>query len=234
VKPIRSAAVSRLRRFEHAYLQRRYAVIFFSLLATLVVNPLSQSLGVEINVVELFLSVNLVAAVIGVVGWQRRRWLRLLLTVAIVARLVAAWSRMPWLEMASLLSWVAIGVIAAAGALRHALRAKAVTAEHVYAALSAYLLAGLFFGVVYWTMERTWAGSFHVAGAPLENFQLWNAIYFSFVTLATVGYGDVVPKSDAVQGLAIVEALVGQFYLAVLVARWVSLYVRGDREKTQS
>ena len=73
-------------------------------------------------------------------------------------------------------------------------------AERILAALDAYLLAGLLFGV------------------------LPRAIYFGFVTIATLGYGDVVPISEPARGLALVEGVSGQMYLAVLVARVVSLY----------
>jgi voltage-gated potassium channel Kch len=52
-------------------------------------------------------------------------------------------------------------------------------------------------------------------------------MYFSFVTLATLGYGDIVPRSDIARGLAIVEGVGGQLFLAVLIARLVSLYARG-------
>ena len=58
---------------------------------------------------------------------------------------------------------------------------------------------------------------------------LANGIYFSFITLATVGYGDFVPGNDVVRGLAIVEAIAGQFYLAVMIARLMSLYMREAR-----
>ena len=52
------------------------------------------------------------------------------------------------------------------------------------------------------------------------------AVYFSFVTIATLGYGDIVPKSEVTQGMAVLQAVGGQMYLAVLVARMVSLYTR--------
>ena len=52
-------------------------------------------------------------------------------------------------------------------------------------------------------------------------------MYFSFVTLATLGYGDIVPRSDIARGLAIVEGVARQLFLAVLIARLVSLYSRG-------
>jgi len=54
-------------------------------------------------------------------------------------------------------------------------------------------------------------------------------MYFSFVTLATLGYGDIVPRSDVARSLAIIEAVAGQLYLAAMVARLVSLYVASPR-----
>ena len=60
-----------------------------------------------------------------------------------------------------------------------------------------------------------------------------NSEYYSFVTLATLGYGDIVPRSEAARGLAIMEAVAGQLYLAVLIARLVSLYVLGEDKGNQ-
>ena len=93
-------------------------------------------------------------------------------------------------------------------------------AEHLYAALSAYLLAGIFFGISYWVLEQIAPRTFTTTG----DFSRVSAIYFSFVTLATLGYGDIVPRSDVARGLAILEGVGGQLFLAVLVARLVSLY----------
>jgi voltage-gated potassium channel Kch len=107
------------------------------------------------------------------------------------------------------------------------MRAVSVDAEHLYAALSAYLLAGIFFGLFYWVLEQSWPGTFAFAG----KFSRMGALYFSFVTLATLGYGDIVPRTDVARGLAIVEGVGGQLFLAVLVARLVSLYGRGQETK---
>jgi hypothetical protein len=105
--------------------------------------------------------------------------------------------------------------------VRFALGTRTIEAEHVYAALSAYLLAGLLFGVLYWSISIAWPGSFAEAGDDAI-FTLSSAMYFSFVTLATLGYGDVLPKSEVARGLAIFEAVGGQLYIAVLIARLVS------------
>ena len=79
---------------------------------------------------------------------------------------------------------------------------------------------------MYWVLEQIWPGSLVWAGGNTqEGFPVAAAIYFSFVTLATLGYGDVVPHGEVARGLAIIEAIAGQLYLAVMVARLVSLYV---------
>jgi hypothetical protein len=137
-----------------------------------------------------------------------------------VARSAAAWLDQPVLSTVMLGGWTGIGLLAAASALRFAMRATEVDTEHLHAALSAYLLAGIFFGLLYWVLDQVWAGSFAASG----EFSRMSALYFSFVTLATLGYGDIVPRTDVARGLAIVEGVGGQLFLAVMVARLVSLY----------
>jgi hypothetical protein len=225
-------STSWLRSLADAYLARRYTVLFYSLLFTLGASPLLAALHVDDSVLQLFLGLNLLAAVFGVGGRRTSRLLLLTLGVALTARLAATWLQDDALTTMSMAFWTVVGLLAAAGAVRAAMRGTAVSAEHLYAALSAYLLAGVFFGVLYWAIERAWPGSIVVAGETLTpgRFSPTSGMYFSFVTLATLGYGDVVPKGEAARGLAILEAVTGQLYLAVMVARLVSLYVqrKGD------
>ena len=116
------------------------------------------------------------------------------------------------------------------GSLRFVLRSPAFTPEHLYAALSAYLLAGVFLGALYWSSAQVWPDSIIVNGPGASHpFLLGEGIYFSFITLATVGYGDMVPGNAVVRNLAIVEAIAGQFYRAVMIARLRSLYMREAR-----
>jgi voltage-gated potassium channel Kch len=118
---------------------------------------------------------------------------------------------------------VVLAVFAAFAALRFALRGGHVDSERLCAALSAYLLAGHFFGLAYLQVEQLRPGSFAIGGVPFQPKQLDlpTAIYFSFVTLATLGYGDITPLTPTARGLAVSEAILGQLYLAVLVARLV-------------
>jgi hypothetical protein len=203
-------------------LQHRYAILFYTLLLTMVALPLFAALELTGALIEFFLAANLLAAVMPV-GTARSRWVAItVVTVVSLARVATASFDHPALSAMTLGLWTMIGLFAAAGALRFAMGATQVDAEHLYAALSAYLLAGIFFGLFYWVLEQIRPGTFNTAGELTR----MSALYFSFVTLATVGYGDIVPRTDVARGLAIVEGVGGQLFLAVMVARLVSLYGR--------
>jgi hypothetical protein len=111
--------------------------------------------------------------------------------------------------------------------LRFVMQAKQVNDDVVFAALSVYLLFGLIFGFIYFMVEAACPGSLlhNVTSASLEGrIRLSQAVYFSFVTLATLGYGDIIPANDIIRSLAIIQTMIGQVYLVVLVARLVTLY----------
>jgi hypothetical protein len=205
-----------------SYRRHCFAWLFFSLLLTLGAYPALEALVSGFNPLELLLAVNLVAAIASA---ARERWIRLLLLLgvaSVVTRGIRAVLGVEALLPISGVLWVLASLLATAATARHALRAGSIDAEHIFAALDAYLLAGLIFAVCYWLLDQTWPASFGAASA--SDLDLAHAIYFSFVTIATLGYGDVVPASDSARGLAILEAVSGQLYLTVLVARLVSLY----------
>jgi hypothetical protein len=221
-------------RLWRAYGQWRYAILFYSLLVTLVEAPLRMALGFPPSLLEAFLAINLLAAVVPIGSRKTRGILLPFLAVILVARGGMSWFNQTALVPMSLTLWTVVALLAAASALRFALGAEVVDRERLYAGLSAYLLAGIFFGVFYWVLERTWPGSLAIPGEGAQsNFSLVLAIYYSFVTLATLGYGDIVPRSEVARGLAIVEAVAGQLYLAVMIARLVSLYVSGEGKRNQ-
>ena len=212
------------------YLQHRYGVLFYSLLLTMVGTPISKALGLTGLGLQFFLGVNLLAATPSIDSETGHRLPLVFVTTAVLLGISSFWIGHVVLSTATFLAWTVIALYAVFGALRFVLRSSTITFEHLYAALSAYLLAGVFLGVLYWTLEEAWPGSLVVSGpAASQPFHLAEGIYFSFITLATVGYGDIVPGSDVVRGFAIVEAIAGQFYLAVMIARLMSLYMREAR-----
>ncbi len=110
--------------------------------------------------------------------------------------------------------------------LRFVLRAPSVTTEVLCASISAYLMLGLMWTMAYWLVDQlTPGGAFSFnTNTGTRSINGFNGFYFSFVTLSTVGYGDITPVSRMARWLAAMEAMTGLLYVAVLIARLVSLY----------
>lgn len=102
-----------------------------------------------------------------------------------------------------------------------------ITRNIISAAVVAYLFVGLLFSNIYLALELLTPGSFSVAHDTIL-LDPSSLRYFSYVTLTTLGYGDVLPISEQAKSLAIMEAFIGQIYLAVLIARLVSLQAGGQ------
>jgi voltage-gated potassium channel len=113
-----------------------------------------------------------------------------------------------------------------ANLLRFILRAPSVNTEVLCASISAYLMLGLMWTMAYWLVDHlTPGGAFSFnTNAGTRSMNGFTGFYFSFVTLSTVGYGDITPVSRLARWLAAMEAMTGLLYVAVLIARLVSLY----------
>jgi len=110
--------------------------------------------------------------------------------------------------------------------LRFILRAPSVTTEVLCASISAYLMLGLMWTMAYWLVDQlTPGGAFSFnTNSGTRSMNGFNGFYFSFITLSTVGYGDITPVSKIARWLAAMEAMTGLLYVAVLIARLVVLY----------
>jgi hypothetical protein len=122
--------------------------------------------------------------------------------------------------------------------LRHVLTHN-VTTDNVLGALAAYLLIGVAMGQCYVVLETLHPNSFKTSSEiahALANFhtRAVTLIYYSFVTLTTSGYGDIIPATPLTRTLAWMEAVAGQFYLAVLVAGLIGMRVNQHAMAHQS
>jgi hypothetical protein len=108
--------------------------------------------------------------------------------------------------------------------LRIIYKTKEITRETIYAAIVAYLLLALMWAFIYAILETAIPGSFDL---PEQGFrgEYIQFEYFSFITITTLGYGDIIPLTDKASALAICEAVIGQIYMVVLVAWLVGMHV---------
>lgn len=104
----------------------------------------------------------------------------------------------------------------------HIQATKEVTGDLIMGAACAFLLLGLIWAHGYYLLELARNGSFR--GAEDLGNDLWNFIYYSFVTLTTLGYGDITAASKPARALSVLEAITGQLYLAIMIARLVGLH----------
>jgi hypothetical protein len=147
------------------YPAHRYAVLFYVLLLTLGVAPLFAALNIGVNVLQFFLAFSLLAGLFAVPG-RRLRTVLILLAAAAMALRAAPPSRIGvGLATGALMVNTVLALMAMVSAIRFALHGRLISAEHLYAALSAYLLGGIVFGVTHWTVESLWPGSYGEAGA---------------------------------------------------------------------
>jgi hypothetical protein len=147
---------------------------------------------------------------------------RVLTCVALVAVVVDLGSRLvpvpePWSLGMNLLSLALFLAVV----LGRTLRPGPVTRRRLEGGIAAYLLLGVIWAFAYALVERLIPTAFTGPVGPADAPRAW--FYFSFVTLTTVGYGDVLPSHAVARSLAMLEAVVGPLYLAILISRLVSL-----------
>jgi voltage-gated potassium channel len=106
-------------------------------------------------------------------------------------------------------------------------RSHRVTLDTIFAAVVAYLFIAFTFAQLYQLISLCQPGSFQFPSRNPAYFQVFpsDMVYFSLVTIATLGYGDIVPQMPIARMLAAVEAVMGQFYVAILVAWLVGMFI---------
>ena len=144
--------------------------------------------------------------------------------------LAATWLNQIWPQQCPALTFILpaiafLGVVIAS-LLGFILRAKRVDANVLCAGISVYLILGLLWGLAYTFVAQMHPDAFSFStragtGTVMSGF---TAIYFSFTTLMTVGYGDIAPVADVARMLAMLEAMTGTLFVGVMIARLVSLY----------
>ncbi len=124
-------------------------------------------------------------------------------------------------------------LIAISCTLKQVVVGTEISANRLVGAVCIYLLLGVIWAVAYTILNMISPGSLQ-GFSPLAD-RAWDSewLYFSFVTMTTLGYGDISPVSATARALAYMQAIFGQFYIAILVAGLVSAYIGRRRSQTQ-
>ena len=202
----------------------RMVILLVTILILIIGKPLLAGIFNYRFIPDVMLTIIFVAAIYAI---SRRRvdvYISLGLAIPMFA---GVWSSY-WIENINLLMASQIfGVLFVAFTIsrltRYIFHEKEVTQEVIFAAVVVYLLMAITWAFLYLILEFFRPGS--IAFPFEQGLDFYNFLYFSCVTITTLGYGDVLPLTQQASALAILEAITGQMYLVVVVAWLVGMYV---------
>jgi voltage-gated potassium channel len=201
----------------------------------LVIGPFLQEVPFAQKILAVVLTIILISA-LGAMT-ESRRFLRVATGFMVVA-VILFWLRTTDLYAPAVnVSAMAIAcflMLLAYSFAKHLFRIRKVDTNTICAALCLYLVLGMLWGFYYAVLESIVPGSF--AGGLLERstsaHETMNHLqYFSYVTLSTLGYGDITPQNQVASALCQTEAIIGQFLTVVLVARLVGIQIAQESRK---
>ncbi len=217
------------------YLTTRYSTLFASLLLLIILLTISVDAEAA-SILTLVLFTQVVVSGVYVAASRKRD---IIIAVAIgVPSTFVMWlgyfvpdkSNVPMNVLALALIVLFFGYTAFL-ILRHLVYAKKVTGDLLFGAVNVYLMLGIVWALLYRIVQTIDPGAFvsTYIDAPYDHSAM---MYYSFITLTTLGYGDILPAADVSRTLAILEAITGVLYTTILVARLMGIYLAGFLTKT--
>ncbi|MEN6374890.1 MAG: potassium channel family protein [Smithella sp.] len=210
-------------------LKARFSYLFLTIIMLFMFRPFIEGAKAVTAATNIFVWFIVVSCVWAVHEKRRRQWF-----VITMASMVILFDLLDFVIQSTVTSWASKIAIffflgyAVVSILFYLARQKEVTADMLMAGASEYMLIGILWSWLYYLIETVYPGSFSITGIKTDRFGF---LYFSFVTLTTTGYGDILPLSVQARSLAILEQITGQLFIAITVARLLSLYtVRGRKQ----
>ena len=205
--------------------QSRFLILLVLILLTIVLTPFLDDFIETRILMDFFLTVIFIAIILAI---RSKRSQLIIASILALPLILSTWS-FYFVELRSISLMTRIfGALffgySVINILHIVVQSEEVTKETIFAAIVAYLLIALTWSFLYMILELMIPGSFVF---PDKSFraETMQFEYFSFVTITTLGYGDIIPLSNKASALALLEALIGQVYLVVLVAWLVGMHV---------
>jgi hypothetical protein len=208
-------------------------ITIFGVIPVLGLGPLP---GWEHETLTAFFSLVMISAVLS--AWSEKHTRRLILVAALLP-LSLLWLELlykePWFTMASGSIRLAMVAVFAAVLLGRVLAEGPVTGARLKGAIAVYLLIGVIWEEAYRVVSIAAPGALSVAAKDVNSVKYTaELLYFSFSTLTTAGYGDIVPVNPIARALANAEAITGQMYIVLLIGRLLSLHLAQEGERKRA
>jgi len=208
----------------------RFLFLLISIVLMFTLRPFLEGF-IKINfLVDIFATLILASGVYA--AQSSRRVFRIALLIAFPA-LIAHWLdyfiETPWLFMTSKILAGFFYIFMVVVILNYIFKEKQITSDVIAGAICAYFLIGILWSSVFTIFEFLEPGSFDIPQNLQEESTSFT--YYSYVTLTTLGYGDITPVSAQAKSFSLLEAITGQLYLAILIARLVAINIFQSMQK---
>lgn len=216
--------------------QDNYFWLLLALLVLFFLGALAAQLGLEIlgRVMAMSLTAIVLVAVWSVEQHRFPFSSRVLLTLVFVAvegsELLFAQFNLATLQLISILAFTVITIVLAS---RQVLLTGAVDSNKIIGAICIYLMMGIAWAEAYLLIERIFPGSIPALSGDIWRHHVEDALYFSYVTLTTLGYGDISPVQPLARYMVYMQAIVGQFYIAIVVASLIGARMSDDQRDAE-
>lgn len=155
-----------------------------------------------------------------------------LIGIGLLATVIRAISDYEWLGYISLITALAFYIMTAWLAFKVLFLGSIIDLNRIAGSVCVYLLVGICFGFLFYFTLILIPGSFIGLEDTDDMRDLIDLLYYSYVTISTLGYGDITPVSPVARTLAFLEALFGQFYIAIIVASLVGAHLSKRSDKS--
>ena len=211
--------------FAKACYKDRFLFLIVFIVMLIVLGPFFEVfIGLRLFM-EVFFSIIFIATIYAV---SQKRHHIIIAAILLIPALLAVWTPdIPMHNTVTTIGYICgliVFAFAVISILSFIFSEETVTRQTISAAVSVYLLIALMWTFIYRLLENLYPGSFAVAHDKLQEAESIY-LYFSLVTITTLGYGDITPIRSQAVALSVLEAITGQIYLVVVVAWFVGLYV---------
>lgn len=202
----------------------RFLYLLVYILALIAIQPIDEVIGNLGVFLDIVVTVILISAIYAVSERPRQTVIGILLAVPL---LIVIWAKqlleLRWLQIPETVLGIAFFAFIITIILKFIFSQEEIKKDLIAGAASVYLLLAIAWTYLYRFIELIQPGSF--ALADTQNITQSLALYYSFVTITTLGYGDIFPVTTAAKSCAIIEAVVGQLYLVITIAWLVGVHV---------
>lgn len=219
----------------HTCINQRFLFLLLSIVGLLLFVPIFEGFVSIRILLDIFLTSTLIS---GIYAVSKKRSVIVIATLLALPLFAAIWSAYFVQNPAIIFTGNCFGILFLAFTviviISFVFRENKVTLNVISAAIVVYMLSAIMWAYIFTVLESINSGSFDIPQELLIKNPRQIFIYYSFVTITTLGYGDITPLSSKACSLSFLEAVFGQLYLTVLVARLVGIHIAQANDRKSS